>query len=61
MAPALGPFIQEAHTVVSQKHPARQRHLPPTDQPDIGEGVVRGPKRAGGDDGGAIAGELATR
>jgi hypothetical protein len=43
--------------MMGQGHLARQRHLPPTDQPDIGDGVVRRPKRAGGDEGGALAGE----
>jgi hypothetical protein len=40
MAAVLGEFFQEAHAVVRQRHVARHRHLAPTDQPDIREGVV---------------------
>jgi hypothetical protein len=40
MAAARGPFIQ--HAVVGQRHFARQRPVAPTDQPDIGDGVMGG-------------------
>jgi hypothetical protein len=57
MAAALGPCIQEERAMVGQRHLTRPRHVPPTDQPDIGDGVMRGAKRARGDDRGLRAGE----
>jgi hypothetical protein len=35
MAAELGPFIQEEHAIVGQRHVARHRHVAPADQPDI--------------------------
>ena len=35
MAAALGPFIQEEHAVVGQRHLTRHRHVAATDQPHI--------------------------
>jgi hypothetical protein len=57
VAAALGPFIEEEHAVVRQRHVARQWHLAATDQPHSGDGVVRGAKRAGRDPRRAGAGE----
>jgi hypothetical protein len=57
MAAARGPCIQEAHAVVGPRHLARPRHVATADQPRIGEGVMGGATRAGGDDGGAAAGD----
>jgi hypothetical protein len=57
MACALGPFIQKAYAVVRQRHLAWQRHLPPTDQAHIGDGVMGGAKRARRNEGGTVAGE----
>jgi hypothetical protein len=57
MAAVLGPFIQEAHAVVGQRHLAGHRHVTPTDQPRIREGLVGRATRAGGDQGRAVAGE----
>jgi hypothetical protein len=45
MAAALGPFIQETHTVVGERHLARHRHVAPADQPHIREGVGGGATR----------------
>jgi hypothetical protein len=42
MAAALWQFIQQEHAMTRQRHIARHRHLAPTDQPHIREGVVRG-------------------
>jgi hypothetical protein len=39
MAAALGPFIQEAHTVVCEGHLTRHRHVAPADQPGVRDGV----------------------
>jgi hypothetical protein len=57
MAAELGPCIQEEHAVVGQRHFARHWHVAPDDQPDIGDGVVRGATRPGRDQRGALAGE----
>jgi hypothetical protein len=57
MPPALGPFIQEENAVVRPLHLARQWHLAPADQPDIGDGVMRGAKGPGCDQGRPVAGE----
>jgi hypothetical protein len=56
MAAALGQFIQEEHTSVGQRDLARQRHVAAPDQHSVREGVVGGAARAGGDQGGAVAG-----
>jgi len=40
MAAALGPFIQEERTIVGQRYLARHRHVTPTDQSRIREGLV---------------------
>jgi hypothetical protein len=40
MAAALGPFIQEEYAMVGQRDLARHRHVPPTDQPCIRDGLV---------------------
>jgi hypothetical protein len=42
MAAELGPFIQEEHAMVGQRHVTRHRHVAPADQPRIRDGVVRG-------------------
>jgi hypothetical protein len=49
--------IQAEHAMMRQRHVARHRHLAPADRPDIQEAKIRGPKGAGHDDGGAVAGE----
>jgi hypothetical protein len=36
---------------------ARQRHLAPADQPHVGDGVVGGATRPGGDEGGGVSAE----
>jgi hypothetical protein len=53
----LGEFIEEEDTVVGERPLARRGHLAPTDQPHIGNGMVGGATRPGGDDGGAPPGE----
>jgi hypothetical protein len=45
MTPALGQFVQEAHAMVRQRHLARHRHLAPTDQPHIRNGLMQGARR----------------
>ncbi len=55
-APELGPFVQKQDAVVRQRHLARQGDLATPDQPDIGDGVMRGAKRARGDHRGTRAG-----
>jgi hypothetical protein len=55
MAAKLGQFIQEQHAVVGPRHLAWQRHLAPTDQAHIGDGVLGGATRARGESG-AVAG-----
>jgi hypothetical protein len=42
MAAALGPFIQEEHAMVHQRHLTRHRHVAPAKQPYIRDGVMRG-------------------
>jgi hypothetical protein len=49
MAAELGPFIQEEHALVGQRHLARHRYVAPADQPDIRDGVMGGATRAGRD------------
>src|SRR5262245_53139092 len=55
MAAELRQLIQEQHAVVGQRHLAWQQHVAPADQPDVREGVMRGAKRAGRHQGGAVA------
>jgi hypothetical protein len=57
MAAKLGPCIQEAHTMVGQRHVTRPRHVAPADQPRLREGVVGRATRAGRDPRRAVAGE----
>jgi hypothetical protein len=46
VAAELRPFIQKEDAVVGERHFARHRHLSPTDQPRIRDGVVGGAKWA---------------
>ena len=48
--------IGEEATVVGQRELTHHGHLTPTDQPHIGNGLVGGATRPGGDDGGAPPG-----
>ena len=57
MAAKLGEFIQEEHVVVGQRDFARHRHVAPTNQPHIRNGVVGRAKWAGRDPRRAVAGE----
>jgi hypothetical protein len=57
VATELRQFIQKEHLMVRQRHLAGQRHLSPTDPAHIGDRVVRGANRAGGDQRRAVAGE----
>jgi hypothetical protein len=57
MAAELWQFIQEEHAMVGQRHFARHRYVAPTDQAHIRDGVMGGATWAGGDQGGAVAGE----
>jgi hypothetical protein len=57
LAAALGQLIQEEHAVVGQRHLARHRHLAPTDQVHVRDGMVGRATRAGGDQGRAVADE----
>jgi hypothetical protein len=45
MAAELGPFIQEEHAIVGQRHLARHRHLAATDQAHVWEGILRGVRK----------------
>jgi hypothetical protein len=56
VAAELRPFIQKQHPVVRQRHLAWHWHLAASDQPHLGDGVMRGTTRARSDDGGAGAG-----
>ena len=49
MAAELGPFIQEEHAIVGQRHLPRHRHVAPADQPRIRDGVMGGATRSGRD------------
>jgi hypothetical protein len=49
--------IPKAHAMVGPRPLARHGHLPTTDQPHVRDGVVRGAKWAGSDEGGTVAGE----
>jgi hypothetical protein len=57
MAAELRQFIQQGDPVVRQRRFARHLHVAAIDQPHIRDGVMRGTKRARGDDGGPAAGE----
>jgi hypothetical protein len=57
IAAELGPFIQEEHAMVGQRHVARHRHLAPADQARIREGMMQRAERAGRDQRRAIARE----
>jgi hypothetical protein len=57
MAAKFGELIQEQDAVMGQRHVARHRHVAPTDQSRIRDGVMGDPKWAGGDQRGAVAGE----
>jgi hypothetical protein len=48
MSAKLRPFIQQEHAMMRQGDLARHRELAATDQPDIGNGVMRGATRAPG-------------
>jgi hypothetical protein len=39
LAAEFGPFIQQEHAVVGQRHLARQRHMAPADPPRVRDGV----------------------
>jgi hypothetical protein len=47
MATKLGPFIQEEHAIVGQRHVARHWHVAPADQPRIREGMMGARETAG--------------
>jgi hypothetical protein len=57
MAAALRKLIETHNPVVRQGHLAWHRHLAPTDQPDVRNGVVLSARGARGDHGGAGAGK----
>jgi hypothetical protein len=57
MSAELRQFIQKEDPMVRQRHLTWPRHLAAPDQPHIGDGVMRGAKRARSDDGGTGAGE----
>jgi hypothetical protein len=54
---ALEHLIQQQETMVGQRHVTRHRHVAPTDQPRLRDGVVGGATRAGRDQPHAVAGE----
>src|SRR2546430_17737463 len=58
MAPELRQLIQTEDSMVRQRHFARERHLPPTDQPHIGARVVGGATWAHRDEYTAVTGEI---
>jgi hypothetical protein len=47
MAAELGPFIQEEHAMMGQRHLAWHRHMADPDQPRIGDGMMGRAKRPG--------------
>jgi hypothetical protein len=57
MAAELGPFIQQEHAMVGQRHFTRHRHVAPADQPRIRDGLVGRATRAGRDQCRTVAGE----
>jgi hypothetical protein len=57
MAAELGPFNQEEHTVMRERHLTQYRHVAPADQPRIRDRKMRGAARAGRDQPRAVAGE----
>jgi hypothetical protein len=56
MTAKLGQFIQEEDAVVGRRHVTRHRHVAPTDQPQIRNGVMGGATRARRDQRRAVAG-----
>jgi hypothetical protein len=54
-------FIEAEHTVVGPRHLTPRGHLAPTDQPHIGNSLVGGATRPGGDERAAPPGRPATR
>jgi hypothetical protein len=56
VAVELRQFIQQEHPVVRPRYVAGPRHLPPTDQPHIGDRVVGGAKRPRREARGAVTG-----
>jgi hypothetical protein len=61
MAAALGQLIHKEYGVVRQRHFARHRPVAPTDQPRIGDGVMRGAEGPGRDQCCAVAREASDR
>ncbi len=57
MALAPGPLIQPQEAMARQGHLPRPRQLVAADHADSGDGVMRGAEGAGGDEGGAPAGQ----
>ncbi len=57
MPRALGECIEADDPVVGPRHLARHRHLAAPDHAHLGDGLVGGATRPGGDDGGAPPGE----
>jgi len=56
MAFELRELIEEEDAMMRQRHLPRHGHLAPTDHADVGDGVVRGAKRLGGDNDSAADG-----
>jgi hypothetical protein len=56
MPSELGEFIEEKDAMMGERSLARQGHLTAANQPHIGNGLVGGATRPGGDDGGAPPG-----
>jgi hypothetical protein len=54
---ASGSRLHAEHAMVGQRDLARHRHVAPTDQPRIRDGVMRGATRAGRHQRRAVAGE----
>jgi hypothetical protein len=57
MAAELGQFIQEEDAIMGQRHFTRHRHMAPTDQPRIRDGVMGGAAWAGRDPRRAVTSE----
>jgi hypothetical protein len=51
VACALGPLVEKQGAVLRQRHPSRHRDLAAGDQVVLGDGVGRGAKGLGGDEG----------